>query len=162
MKAVCPGSFDPVTHGHLDVVARAAACFDEVVVGVGQNTSKNYLFAPQERLEMVAEACAAWPKVSVAPLTGLLVDFCAEHDAQVIVKGLRFASDFDFELQQAQMNKAMTGIETVLLPTSAQWGFVSSTLIREIALLGGPVAQFVPDDVARRIQRCLSERPGRS
>lgn len=158
MKAICPGSFDPVTHGHLDIIARAAQLFDEVVVGVGQNSTKNYLFTPEERLDMLTEAVSAWPNVSVAPLDGLLVDFARRHEAGVIVKGLRFASDFDFELQMAQMNKALSGVETILLPTAAQWAFVSSTLIREIARLGGDVSPFVAAPVAARIQARIDER----
>ena len=151
MRAICPGSFDPVTHGHLAFVERTARMFDEVVVAVGRNSAKNYLFSPDERVEMVASAVAPWPTVRVLPLEGLLVDFCRAHGIDVIVKGLRYASDFEFELQMAQMNFALSGIETVMLPTSARWAHLSSTMIREVARYGGDVRQFVTDDVAARI-----------
>lgn len=158
MKAICPGSFDPVTHGHLDIVARSARLFDEVIVAVGRNSAKNYLFTPNERVSMIRDAVGGLPGVTVTLLDGLLVDFCRAHDVDVIVKGLRFASDFDFELQMAQMNHALTGIETIMLPTSAQWSHLSSTMIREIAKLGGDVSQFVTPEVARRIAAKTSER----
>lgn len=158
MKAICPGSFDPVTHGHLDIVARSARLFDEVIVAVGRNSAKNYLFTPDERVSMIRDAVGGLPGVTVTLLDGLLVDFCRDHDVDVIVKGLRFASDFDFELQMAQMNHALTGIETIMLPTSAQWSHLSSTMIREIAKLGGDVSQFVTPEVARRIAAKTSER----
>ena len=158
MKAICPGSFDPVTYGHLDIIERAVALFGEVIVGVGRNSAKNYLFETDERLRLIEDACAHLPGVQVLPLSGLLVDFCAEHGVGVIVKGLRFAGDFEFELQMAQMNHALTGIETVCLPTSAAWAHVSSTMVREIALLGGDVRQFVPAGVADRIAAKVAER----
>lgn len=152
MRAICPGSFDPVTHGHLDIIERAAAMFDEVLVAVGRNSAKNYLFTPEERAEMIADATAGLPNVRVELLDGLLVDFCRERGIDVIVKGLRFASDFEFELQMAQMNFALSGIETIMLPTAARWAHLSSTMIREVAKLGGDVSQFVTEDVATRIQ----------
>lgn len=151
MKAICPGSFDPVTHGHLDIIGRAAKLFDEVVVGVGHNMAKNGLFQPAERVEMLQEATGDLANVEVTLISGLLVEFCRSEGIGAIVKGLRFASDFDYELQMAQMNKQLTGIETILLPTAAQWSYVSSTLVREVAALGGDVAEFVPPVVARRI-----------
>lgn len=160
MRAICPGSFDPVTHGHLDIVGRAAHMYDEVIVGVGRNSAKNYLFSPEERVDMLAAAVAPWPGVRVLPLEGLLVDFCRAHEVGVIVKGLRFASDFEFELQMAQMNFALSGIETVMLPTAARWAHLSSTMIREVALLGGDVDQFVTDEVAARIRAKVTRRPG--
>lgn len=159
MRAVCPGSFDPVTHGHLDIIGRAARMFDEVVVAVGRNSAKNYLFTPDERVVMATAAVAQWPTVRVVPLSGLLVDFCRAQDADVIVKGLRFASDFEFELQMAQMNFALSGIETVMLPTAARWAHLSSTMIREVARLGGDVGQFVTDDVGARIRAKVATLP---
>ena len=152
MRAICPGSFDPVTHGHLDIVSRSARLFDEVIVAVGRNSAKNYLFTPDERVEMLQDAVAGLPGVSVTLLDGLLVDYCREQGVDVIVKGLRFASDFEFELQMAQMNHALSGIETIMLPTAARWAHLSSTMIREVAKLGGDVSQFVTEDVATRIQ----------
>ncbi len=160
MKAICPGSFDPVTLGHLDVISRAAALFDEVVVAVGRNSAKNYLFTPDERVELVRAATDQLPNVSVTTLTGLLVDFCRDQGAEAIVKGLRFASDFDFELQMAHMNHALSGVETVLLPSSARWATLSSTMIREVASLGGDVSAFVPDLVAQRITEKSAQRQG--
>jgi pantetheine-phosphate adenylyltransferase len=149
-RAVCPGSFDPVTRGHLDIIERAAHLFDEVVVAVGNNAKKNALFTPDERVQMIAEACAPWPGVSVSLFDGLLVDFCVEHDVRAIAKGLRFVSDFDYELQMAQMNRQLTGVDTVFLPTDPQWSYVSSSLVREVALLGGDVAPFLPPGMAER------------
>ena len=152
MRAICPGSFDPVTHGHLDIVVRASRMFDEVLVAVGRNSAKNYLFSPDERAAMLVDATRDLPNVTVDLLDGLLVDYCSERDIDVIIKGLRFASDFEFELQMAQMNHALSGIETIMLPTAAKWAHLSSTMIREVAKLGGDVSQFVTADVAARIR----------
>ena len=152
MTAICPGSFDPITFGHLDVIRRAAGLFGDVIVAVGRNSAKNYLFDLDERVELVAAATAELPGVRVLPLSGLLVDFARAHDAPVIVKGLRFASDFDFELQMAHLNAAVGGVETVMLPASSQWSTLSSTMIREIASFGGDVSAFVPAVVADRIR----------
>jgi pantetheine-phosphate adenylyltransferase len=143
-RAVCPGSFDPVTHGHLDIVRRASGLFDEVVVAVGTNVSKSRLFDADERITMMRRACAELSNVSVEGFTGLVTTFCAEHDAVAIIKGLRAASDFDYELQMAQMNSSLTGIETVFIPTSPDRGFVSSSLVKEVAGFGGDVSAFVP------------------
>lgn len=152
MTAICPGSFDPVTFGHVDVIRRAASIFGDVIVAVGQNSAKNYLFTTAERVELVAAATAGIPGVRVLPLTGLLVDFANAHQATAIVKGLRFASDFDFELQMAHINAAVGGVETVMLPASSQWSTLSSTMIREVASYGGDVSALVPDVVAERIR----------
>jgi pantetheine-phosphate adenylyltransferase len=157
-RAVCPGSFDPVTRGHLDVIGRAAGLFDEVVVAVGLNRSKNALFAPDERVAMLTESCAGWPDVSVQLFEGLLVDFCSEHDISAIVKGVRSASDFDYELKMAQMNSRLTGVETVFVPTAPEWAYVSSSLVREVALLGGDVAGFLPSGIADRILERVQQR----
>ena len=153
MLAICPGSFDPVTYGHLDVIGRAAALFDDVIVAVGRNSAKNYLFTQQERLELVRETTAEWPNVTVEALEGLLVDFARARGAGVLVKGIRFASDFDFELQMAHINAVVGSVETVMLPASSQWSTLSSTMIREVASYGGDVAAFVPEVVAERIRR---------
>jgi pantetheine-phosphate adenylyltransferase len=149
-RAVCPGSFDPVTHGHLDIIERTARLFDEVVVAVGNNIKKNSLFTPVERVEMLTEVCAPWPGVSVDLFSGLLVDFCTAHDINAIAKGLRFVSDFDYELQMAQMNTQLAGVDTIFLPTASQWSYVSSTLVREVATMGGDVTQFLPPVIADR------------
>jgi len=151
VRAVVPGSFDPITNGHIDVIRRAAAIFDEVVVAVGANSSKRYLFEPDERLELVRAATADIAGVSAEPLSGLLVDFCRAQGAEAIVKGARGAVDFDFEVGMARMNSSLTGVETVILPAAAQWSFVSSTLVREVATLGGDATPYVPAVVAERL-----------
>jgi pantetheine-phosphate adenylyltransferase len=152
MIAICPGSFDPITHGHIDVIARAAALFDEVVVAVGRNSAKNYLFTADERVELVREATGHLPNVRVEPLEGLLVDFARKRGAGVLVKGIRFASDFDFELQMAHINAVVGSVETVMLPASSVWSTLSSTMVREVASYGGDISAFVPEVVARRIR----------
>lgn len=151
MRVMCPGSFDPMTKGHLNVFERACAIFDEVVVGVGQNTSKSSMFDQDERVDMVVRSCAHLPNLSVVPISGILIDLCRELECTAIVKGLRFAVDFEYELPQAQINRQMSGIETIFIPTTAEWGFVSSTIIREIAKLGGDPSPFVPEVVARML-----------
>ena len=154
-RACCPGSFDPVTNGHVDVIGRAATLFDEVVVAVGVNASKHRLFSHEERIEMLEEACAPHPHVTVAGFTGLLTEFCREQGVLAVVKGLRAGGDFDYELQMAQMNAQLTGVETVFLPTDARHSFVSSTLVKEVAMLGGDVAGLVPDFVLERLSARL-------
>ena len=150
-RAACPGSFDPVTNGHIDIISRAAALFDEVVVAVGVNKSKNRLFSPEERLEMLTEAVAPWDNVVVAGFTGLLTDFCQERGVHAIVKGLRAVSDFDYELQMAQMNSSLAGIETVFVPTSPEYSFLASSLVKEVATFGGDVSKLVPAHVLERL-----------
>jgi len=158
-RAVCPGSFDPVTNGHLDIVQRAAALFDEVVVAVGVNKSKNRLFSPEERLAMLERATAGLPNVTVAGFTGLLTTFCQEQGADAIVKGLRAVSDYEYELQMAQMNASLTQIETVFVPTSPEWSFLASSLVKEVAAFGGDVSRLVPDFVVGPLTEKLAQRP---
>lgn len=146
-RAVCPGSFDPVTSGHLDIVRRAAALFDEVVVAVGVNPSKNRLFGPEERIAMLEQGVAGLANVRVAGFTGLITAYCREVDAQAIVKGLRSGTDFDYEVQMAQMNAHLTGVETMFMTADPQLGFVSSSLVKEVAAFGGDVSGLVPDFV---------------
>jgi pantetheine-phosphate adenylyltransferase len=157
-RAVCPGSFDPVTNGHLDIVERAATLFDEVIVAVGVNASKKRLFSPDERLDMLREACAGWDNVRVDGFSGLLTDFCLAHDVRAIVKGLRAVSDFDYELQMAQMNSSLAPIETVFVPTSPEWSFLASSLVKEVATFGGDVSGLVPGFVLERLTARLAER----
>lgn len=157
-RAVCPGSFDPVTKGHLDIFTRAAGLFDEVVVAVGVNPSKNRLFDAEERLEMLREAVAELPNVRVAGFTGLLTDFCVANDVRAIVKGLRAAGDFEYELPMAQMNAHLASVETVFIATDPAHAFVSSSLVKEVAGLGGDVAAFVPPFVLERLRARLAER----
>jgi pantetheine-phosphate adenylyltransferase len=147
-----------VTRGHLDIINRAATLFDTVVVAVGRNMSKNALFTPDERVAMLDEACAELDGVSVQTFDGLLVDFCAQVGADAIVKGLRFVSDFDYELQMAQMNSRLSGVDTLFLPTAAQWAYVSSSLVREVAVLGGDVEEFLPEEIAERTIARARER----
>jgi pantetheine-phosphate adenylyltransferase len=157
-RAVCPGTFDPVTNGHLDIFRRASALFDELVVATGTNQSKSRLFDPEERLEMLRDACADLPNVTVMGFTGLIVDFCKEIGAQAIVKGLRGGNDYEYELPMAQMNAHLTGVETVFVPTTASLGYVSSSLVKEVASLGGDVAGLVPEPVLGRLTARLAER----
>ena len=157
-RAVCPGSFDPVTNGHVDIFRRTAALFDELVVATGTNISKSRLFDPEERLEMLREACADLPNVTVMGFTGLIVDFCREIDAQAIVKGLRGGNDYEYELPMAQMNAHLTGVETVFVPTTASLGYVSSSLVKEVASLGGDISGLVPPAVHARLTAKLAEK----
>ncbi|MCW2758288.1 MAG: coaD [Nocardioidaceae bacterium] len=159
-KAVCPGSFDPVTNGHLDIIGRAATLFDEVVVAVGINKSKasNRLFSAEERMEMLEQTCAEFPNVSVAGFEGLLTSFCQERGIGVIVKGLRAISDFDYELQMAQMNSSLVDVETVFIPTSPEYSFLASSLVKEVAMFGGDVSTLIPPDVLGRLTVRLAER----
>ena len=157
-RAACPGSFDPVTNGHIDIVGRAAALFDEVIVAVGVNKSKNRLFDADERLEMLTEAVAPWDNVVVAGFTGLLTDFCQERQVAAIVKGLRAVSDFDYELQMAQMNSSLSPVETVFMPTSPEYSFLASSLVKEVAMFGGDVSALVPPHVLERLTARLAER----
>jgi pantetheine-phosphate adenylyltransferase len=158
-RAVCPGSFDPVTNGHIDIVGRAAGLFDEVIVAVGVNKSKHRLFSPEERIAMLEQATAGLPNVTVAGFTGLLTAFCQERGANAIVKGLRAVSDFDYELQMAQMNSSLTDIETVFVPTSPEWSFLASSLVKEVAAFGGDVSRLVPDFVLGPLMEKLAARP---
>ena len=157
-RAVCPGSFDPVTNGHIDIVQRASALFDEVVVAVGVNASKKRLFTPEERIEMLREACAPFANVSVDGFAGLLTDFCAQNGIQAIVKGLRAVSDFDYELQMAQMNASLTEVETVFVPTSPEYSFLASSLVKEVAMFGGDVSALVPPHVHAALTERLAQR----
>ena len=157
-RAVCPGSFDPATFGHLDIIGRAAALFDEVVVAVGANVSKQRLFSTEERIAMLADECRAYDNVRVEAFEGLLTDFCRERQASAIVKGLRAVSDFDYELQMAQMNSSLAQVETVFVPASPEYSFLASSLVKEVAAFGGDVSSLVPPAVLERLTRRLSER----
>lgn len=157
-RAVCPGSFDPVTNGHIDIFRRASRLFDEVVVATGTNISKSRLFSPDERLEMLREATAELPNVRVEGFTGLIVDFCRQIDAVAIIKGIRGATDYEYELPMAQMNVHLTGVETVFLAGAVGNSYVSSSLIKEVAGFGGDVAAFVPPFVAAALTTKLGSR----
>lgn len=157
-RIVCPGSFDPVTRGHLDIIGRAAALVEEVVVAVGDNPSKRAWFTPAERVAMLQEACVGWPGVRVRLFRGLLVDFCRAEGAAAIVKGVRSGTDLDYELPMAQMNRALTGVDTILVATAPEWAFLSSSLVREVAGLGGDVTPFLTPAVAERVRERAAER----
>jgi pantetheine-phosphate adenylyltransferase len=157
-RAVCPGSFDPVTNGHLDIVQRASTLFDEVVVAVGVNKSKSRLFDADERIAMLERACAPYDNVTVDGFTGLLTSYCSEHGIHAIVKGLRAVSDFDYELQMAQMNASLTDVETVFVPTSPEYSFLASSLVKEVAMFGGDVSGLVPDFVNTALTERLAAR----
>jgi pantetheine-phosphate adenylyltransferase len=150
-RAVCPGSFDPVTNGHLDIIGRSAGIFDDVIVAVLVNESKQGLFTTDERLDMLREVTKPYENVRVESFQGLLVDFCRARDARVVVRGLRAVSDFDFELQMAQMNIGLAGVETLFMPTSPEASFISSSLVKDVAKWGGDVTPHVPEVVARRL-----------
>ncbi len=156
-RAVYPGSFDPVTNGHLDIVSRAAWLFDEVVVGVLVNEAKAGLFSLDERLGMLSEAVSEHDNVQVSSFDGLLVDFCRAHDAVAIVKGLRSGGDFDYEVQMAQMNERLAGVETVFLPARPGLSFVASSLVKEVARFGGDVTGLVPSYVLEPLRRRLAD-----
>ena len=156
-RAVCPGSFDPVTNGHLDIISRASGLFDEVVVAVGVNKSKNRLFSPEERIAMLREVCDGFANVTVDGFDGLLTTFCAERGIHAIVKGLRAVSDFDYELQMAQMNASLADVETVFVPTSPEYSFLASSLVKEVATFGGDVSGLLPAMVHERLLQRLAE-----
>lgn len=159
LTALCPGTFDPVTNGHIDIFDRASACFGGVLVAVLENPGKQPLFALEDRVAMLKEATADMDRVEVASFSGLLVDFARARGTSVIVKGLRGEGDLDSELKMGQMNRRLTGVETLFLPTSPQWSFISSSLIKEVVQFGGDVSGLVPDFVRDRLEERLA--PGR-
>jgi pantetheine-phosphate adenylyltransferase len=155
--ALCPGSFDPVTLGHIDIIERCARHFDRVIVAVVRNPQKSQsLFSLEERTEMLAEATAHLANIDIEFFKGLLVDFARDHGANAIVKGLRAVSDFDYELQMAQMNQRLSGIDTFFISTSPQYSFLSSSLVREVARFGGDVSSMVPKHVAERLAKMFT------
>ena len=154
-RAVCPGSFDPVTNGHLDIIGRASRLYDEVVVAVLINKTKSSLFTVEERVELLRKCTAEYGNVRVDSFHGLIVDFCRENDIQVIAKGLRAVSDFDYELKMAQMNNGLADVETLFMPTSPLYSFLSSSLVKEVATFGGDVSGLVPDLVLTKLREKL-------
>ena len=156
LTALCPGTYDPVTNGHLDIVRRAAGRFDRVVMAVIENPEKAPLFEVAERVEMLREAVVDLDNVEVDSFTGLLVDYARAKGAGVIVKGLRAVSDFDYELQMAQMNRHLAEVETFFVPTSAKWSYLSSSLVKEVARYGGDVSSLVPEHVLRRLKEKMA------
>lgn len=146
-RAVCPGSFDPITFGHLDIIARASAHFDHVVIAVLENRTKSSLFSVAERIEMIRDTTSHLSNVSVDSWSGLLVDYCKSNSIQAIVKGLRAVTDFDYELQMAQVNLQGSGVETMFMATSPTHSFLSSSLVKELAHYGGDVSTMVPASI---------------
>jgi len=146
-RAVCPGSFDPITFGHLDIIARASAHFDHVVIAVLENRTKSSVFSVAERIEMIRETTSHLSNVSVDSWSGLLVDYCKSNSIQAIVKGLRAVTDFDYELQMAQVNLQGSGVETMFMATSPTHSFLSSSLVKELAHYGGDVSTMVPASI---------------
>ncbi|MHC4571397.1 MAG: pantetheine-phosphate adenylyltransferase [Planctomycetota bacterium] len=155
VKAIFPGSFDPITNGHLDVIHRGTKLFDELIIAVGRSPIKNPLFTPEERVEMIAELTADIPGVSVESFDGLTVEYAAKKNADAILRGLRSLTDVQYEFKLAMTNRAVAGIETVFVMTSEEYGFTSSTLIREVASLGGDVSNLIPKNVNARLQQRL-------
>lgn len=159
ITAVYPGSFDPATNGHMDVIERAATTFDRLVVAVGRNSSKTPLFSPDERVALLQQCCEPWPNVSVTTFDGMLVSFAREQGAQVLIKGLRAVSDFEYEFQMALANRHLAAdIETLFMMASAEHLYLSSSIVKEIARLGGDISALVPPLVEAK----LSEKFARS
>jgi pantetheine-phosphate adenylyltransferase len=156
-RAVCPGSFDPVTNGHLDIIARASKLYDEVYVAVMINQAKKGLFTVEERIELIHAVTNEFGNVRVEAFHGLLVDYCKQRDIPAIVKGLRAVSDFDYELQMAQMNNGLSGVETLFVPTNPTYSFLSSSLVKEVAAWGGDVSHLVPPVVLEALDKRFGE-----
>ena len=154
-RALFPGSFDPITNGHLDVINRGIKLFDELVVAVGRSPIKNPLFTPEERVEMITELMSDMPRVIVESFDGLTVEYAAHKKADVILRGLRSLTDVQYEFKLAMTNRSVAGIETIFIMTSEQYGFTSSTLIREVASMGGDVSNLIPKQVYERLRRRL-------
>jgi pantetheine-phosphate adenylyltransferase len=153
-RAIVPGTFDPVTNGHLDIIGRAARKFDTLLVAVGRNSGKNPMFTLEERIEMLREAVTPWHNVTVDALDGLLVDYATRREADVVVRGLRAVTDFEYEMQMAQMNLRLNGeIETLFMMTGAEYSYLSSSIVKEIARLGGSVEGLVPNHVGQRLRQ---------
>ncbi|GAA0534467.1 phosphopantetheine adenylyltransferase [Saccharopolyspora subtropica] len=155
---MCPGSYDPVTNGHLDIIERASKLFDEVVVAVLINKNKKSLFTVEERLEMLREVTHQWPNVRIDSWHGLLVDYCRAHEIDAIVKGLRAVSDFDYELQMAQMNQQLSGVETMFMSTNPLYSFLASSLVKEVATYGGDVSNLLPPEIEQRLRQRLAQQ----
>ncbi len=159
LRAVYPGSFDPVTYGHLDIIRRSRSLADELIVGVLNNKAKTPLFSVEERVKMLEEMTKNMTGVKVVPFEGLLVDFAKEMSAGIVVRGLRAVTDFEYELQMAQTNNKLSPeLETVFLTTSLEYSYLSSTIVKEVAAFGGDISQFVPETIERRIQEKIMKR----
>ena len=159
-RVVCPGSFDPITFGHLDIIQRASKMFDEVVIAVLVNKTKSTLFTVPERIEMINEVTAKFPNVRVDSWSGLLVEYCVTNDIDFIVKGLRAITDFDYELQMSQINLQLKGIETLFMSTAPAHSFLSSSLVKEIANYHGDVSNYIPAPLLDRLKTRLALNQG--
>lgn len=154
VRAIYPGSFDPVTYGHLDIIKRAASLFDEVVVGVLNNSAKSPLFSVEERVNILEKATKDIPNVEVKPFEGLSVNFARENHAQVIIRGLRAVTDFEYELQMAQTNRVLAqDIDTVFMTTSLEYAYLSSTIMKEVASFGGDLSKFAPPEIIEAVKQ---------
>jgi pantetheine-phosphate adenylyltransferase len=158
VKAIFPGSFDPITNGHLDVIGRGVKLFDELIVAVGQNPNKEELFTPEERVEMIEELVKDMPRVTVESYDCLTVKYAAEVGANVMLRGLRNLTDVQYEFQLAMTNRSVAGIETVFVMTSEEFGFVNSSMVRDVAVLGGDVSKLIPVSVYERVKKVLLDR----
>jgi pantetheine-phosphate adenylyltransferase len=152
VRAIFPGSFDPITNGHLDVINRGLRIFDELIVAVGRSPLKDQLFSPEQRVEMIAELIKGLQGVSVEGFDGLTVEYARQKKANVILRGLRSLTDVNYEFELAMTNRSVTGIETIFVMTTEQYGFISSTLVRQVASLGGDISNLVPENVYRRLR----------
>jgi len=159
-RVVCPGSFDPITFGHLDIIERASKMFDEVVIAVLVNKTKSTLFTVPERIEMISEVTAVFTNVRVDSWSGLLVDYCEANQIDIIVKGLRAVTDFDYELQMSQINLQLKGIETLFMSTAPAHSFLSSSLVKEIASYNGDVSNYIPAPLLEKLKARLSQVHG--
>ena len=155
-RVVCPGSFDPITFGHLDIIERASKMFDEVVIAVLVNKTKTTLFTVPERIEMITEVTAKFANVRVDSWSGLLVDYCQANNIGVIVKGLRAVTDFDYELQMSQINLQLKGVETLFMSTAPAHSFLSSSLVKEIASYNGDVSNYIPATLLEKLKARLA------
>ena len=153
VAALIPGSFDPPTNGHLDVIERCAGLFDRVLVAVVKNPAKAPMFSSEERVNMLNDCTTEWPNVEIGAFSGLLVDFADQQNIDVIVKGLRAMTDFDYEFQMSQMNRHLSGIVTLFVATKAEYGYLSSSLVKQVARLGGAIDKLVPPVVAAAIEK---------
>jgi len=161
VKAIFPGSFDPITNGHLDVIKRGINLFDELIIAVGRSPIKNPLFTPDERVEMIAELVKDIPGITVESFDCLTVEYAARKKADVLLRGLRSLTDVQYEFQLAMTNRAVAGIETIFIMTGEQYGFTTSTMIREVAALGGDVSNLIPKGVYQRLRQKFLEKNGK-